>query len=60
MLNPVRARMVEVPGQWHWSSDRVTAGLEPAPPWLQADSILGRFDDWDRINAAALYRAFVA
>lgn len=34
VLNPVRARMVEQPGDWPWSSYRATAGLERAPNWL--------------------------
>jgi Transposase and inactivated derivatives len=60
VLNPVRARMVAQPGEWPWSSYRATAGLEPSPDWLDCDSILDRFDAWDRGHAMRLYRDFVA
>lgn len=60
VLNPVRARMVESPADWKWSSYRATAGLERTPAWLHTRSVLDRFDEWDRPIAAALYRAFVA
>jgi putative transposase len=60
VLNPVRARMVDAPGDWAWSSYRATAGLEKTPSWLHTASVLDRFDEWDRANATALYRQFVA
>jgi REP element-mobilizing transposase RayT len=34
VLNPVRAGLVDHPAAWPWSSHRGTAGLEPAPPFL--------------------------
>lgn len=34
VLNPVRAGLVHDPASWHWSSYRVTAGLESAPPFI--------------------------
>jgi putative transposase len=39
-LNPVRARIVERPEDWRWSSYRATAGLETAPGFLEAETIL--------------------
>jgi REP element-mobilizing transposase RayT len=60
VLNPVRARMVETPGEWRWSSYRATAGLASVPRWLDPGPILDVFygDDW---NAAMHgYREFVA
>jgi putative transposase len=34
VLNPVKARMVERPELYRWSSYRATAGLEAPPEWL--------------------------
>jgi len=60
VLNPVRAGMVERPGDWPWSSYRATAGLEAVPSWLHTRSVLDRFDERDSQSAAALYREFIA
>lgn len=43
VLNPVRARLVERPEQWRWSSYRATAGLEERPNWLDVDWTLSMF-----------------
>ena len=43
VLNPVRAGMVAKPEDWPWSSYRSTMGMESAPPWLAADSLLRGF-----------------
>ena len=43
VLNPVRARLVEHPADWRWTSFRATAGLEPPPPFLEVDRIRGFF-----------------
>jgi REP element-mobilizing transposase RayT len=58
VLNPVRARMVEKPEDWKWSSYRATSGEEPPQPCLTTDWILGQFS---RTRAKALkeYRQFV-
>jgi REP element-mobilizing transposase RayT len=60
VLNPVRARMVETPGEWRWSSYRATAGLATVPHWLDPGPILDAFnaDDWNK--AMHGYREFVA
>ncbi len=60
VLNPVRARMVETPGEWRWSSYRATAGLASVPHWLDPGPILDAFnaDDWNK--AMHGYREFVA
>ena len=42
-LNPVRARLVEDPGAWRWSSYRATAGIEPPPPFLDASFVRDQF-----------------
>jgi REP element-mobilizing transposase RayT len=57
VLNPVRAKLVERPEQYAWSSYRATAGYEAAPEWLQVGEIAALFgaaDDW-RDN----YKAYV-
>jgi REP element-mobilizing transposase RayT len=55
VLNPVRAGMVDHPGDYEWSSYRVLAGLtERRPRFLTTGWIL------DQLGGAAGYRAFVA
>lgn len=58
VLNPVRAKMVARPEDYHWSSYRSTAGSETAEAWLDAASILDRFDT-DSTVAQQRYQAFV-
>ena len=60
VLNPVRAGMVESPGQWKWSSYRATAGLVAVPVWLDPIPLLDYFNPSDRIVAMQGYRDFVA
>jgi len=59
VLNPVRARMVRLSGDWPWSSYRATAGMTPAPDWLETDWMLAAFAE-HREDAQAAYRRFVA
>ncbi len=42
-LNPVRAKMVERPEEYRWSSYRWLAGFEKAPEWFQPGPILESF-----------------
>ena len=58
VLNPVRARMVEKPEDWKWSSYLATAGKEPPHPCLTTDWILGQFSR-TRAKAEEEYRQFV-
>lgn len=58
VLNPVRAKGVEVSERWRWSSYRATAGIERAHPCLTRDWILGQFGS-KRRTAEKRYRAFV-
>jgi len=54
VLNPVRAKMVERPEDYPWSSYRATVGLETAPAWLTTSWLLAQF------SASPLrYRNFV-
>ena len=57
VLNPVRARMVERPEDYRWSSYGITAG-GPAPEWFDLRAALLPFGD-DPAEAQANYRAFV-
>jgi REP element-mobilizing transposase RayT len=65
-LNPVRAGMVSVPGEWAWSSYRAHVGQAAQPEWLESDGLqsylLGRdvVSIADRANAQHLYAELVA
>lgn len=43
VLNPVRSRLVDDAGDWHWSSYAATSGVAASPRWLAADSLLQQF-----------------
>ena len=58
VLNAVRAKIIDAPEDWDWSSYRATAGLDEAPPFLTTDWILSQFSD-ERKKAQRLYRRFV-
>jgi hypothetical protein len=60
VLNPVRAGMVKFAGDYAWSNYRATAGLQPAPKWLDIDWTLAQFGSPDRFDAREEYRRFVA
>jgi len=59
VLNPVRARIVEKPGQWMWSSYSATAGKSKLHPCLTTDWILGQFAI-ERKAAEGAYKKFIA
>ena len=59
VLNPVRAKACASPEEWRWSSYRASAGLEPAPSFLDVDWILAQFGR-ARARAQERYRAYVA
>ncbi|HXH39788.1 MAG TPA: transposase, partial [Thermoanaerobaculia bacterium] len=58
VLNPVRAKMVERPEDYRWSSYRATAGLESSPEWLDLAAVLPLFGG-EQEPAQAAYREFV-
>ena len=58
VLNPVRARIVEMPEQWKWSSYMGTADKSKCHPALTSDWILRQFG-LKRNEAEAGYREFV-
>ena len=59
VLNPVRAGLVPTAGAYRWSSYRATAGIEPAPWWLDDEWILQPFGS-GRAEAQRRYCEFVA
>ncbi len=59
VLNPVRAGVVEHPGDWGWSSYCATVGDEPAPPFLTTELLLAQFHEHDLVRARDGYRRFV-
>nr|WP_286196871.1 transposase [Thalassotalea sp. G20_0] len=58
VLNPVRAKMVDHPADWLWSSYRYTLGEVDSPDWLATDAMLRLFSD-DRERACERFFAFV-
>jgi putative transposase len=58
VLNPVRAGMVELPGEWQWSSYPEMIGERVAPGWLVTDGLLAQFST-DRLEAVQRYIEFV-
>jgi putative transposase len=58
LLNPVRARLVDDPGHWPWSSYRLTLGIDPAPEWLDVAWVLRLFGA-EPGQAAEHLRSFV-
>jgi REP element-mobilizing transposase RayT len=59
VLNPVRARLTLNAESWPWSTYRATAGLEPAPPWLDLSWLEWAFDANTEAEARSRYRSFV-
>ena len=57
--NPVRARLVDTPQDWRWSSYRYHAGFDPSPRFLATHLVLDHFGN-DRGEARAAYVAHVA
>lgn len=59
VLNPVRAKMVQTPEQYAWSSYHATAGRSKQHPCLTVDWVLGQFSG-KRGKAEKEYRQFVS
>ena len=58
-LNPVRARMTELPEEYPWSSYRSYTGEGDPPPWLSQACILERFGRTAKAAVEA-YRRFTS
>ncbi|PLW80950.1 addiction module toxin RelE [Kineobactrum sediminis] len=59
VLNPVRAQVVNYPGEWPWSSYRAMVGGVSTPDWLTTDWVLAQFGT-ERNQARQRYRRFVS
>lgn len=59
VLNPVRAKMVDTPDEWHWSSWHNMVGNVSSPVWLSTDAVLLQFAS-DRERAIEAYKRFVS
>ena len=57
-FNPVRAKMVDRPEEYRWSSYQYYIGHKKSPKWLATDFILGYFGNKHSV-AQRGYRAFV-
>jgi REP element-mobilizing transposase RayT len=57
--NPVRARLVDDPADWRWSSYAATAGLAANPGFLSSDPILNQFGDHEAGVVRELYQQHV-
>ncbi len=58
VLHPVRAHLVEAVHLWPWSSYTATAGLSPAPDWLDTAGVWQHFGS-SREDAMVASRQFV-
>lgn len=58
VLNPVRAKMMEHPEEWPWSSYPACLHDQFTPPWLDTDWLLGQFGT-QRNQARLAYQSFV-
>ena len=59
VLNPVRARMVNEPGDWPWSSYRVTIGKQDGFEGLATDALLMQFGN-QRNRAIERFQTFIS
>jgi len=59
VLNPVRAKMVEEPSEWKWSSYSITIGEQDGFEGLATDAILLQFDN-QRGQAIERFQLFVS
>lgn len=58
VLNPIRAKMVNRPENWKWSSYMATVGLRDVPEHLTVDWILSQLGN-KKTTAKRRYKAFV-
>jgi putative transposase len=58
-LNPVRARLVQEPEHWRWSSYTITCGIAHVQSWLDDNWLLSQFAGTCRAEKVDAYRRFV-
>ncbi len=51
-MNPVRAHLIQHPGEGHWTSHAAYAGDAPTPPWLTTEPLLAYFGGRSGYQAA--------
>ena len=57
-LNPVKAAMVQMSGEYRWSSYQSYLGLTARPAWLRTTELLGYFSGEEKKKQDS-YRSFV-
>ncbi len=57
-MNPVDKGLCSRPEEWRWSSYRASAGLEPAPPFLDLQRLHSYLSD-RRARATTVYRTYI-
>lgn len=58
VMNPVESGLCSAPDEWRWSSYRASAGLDPAPSFLDVTRLLSYFGG-ETASGTARYRAAV-
>ena len=58
ILNPIRAKLVDHPKDWNWSSYRFTAHFNKSPAWFHPDWILNFFGKKKK-DAQIRFRKFI-
>lgn len=58
VLNPVRAKIIEKPSEWKWSSYKFTAGFKKPPDFLTINNVLQEFGKIKR-RASKQYKEFI-
>jgi len=59
VMNPVRAKLVQTPDAWRWSSYRATVGMCHPPPFLATTRTLGLFGDAEPSVLQSRFGVFV-
>jgi putative transposase len=59
VMNPVRAKLVQTPDAWRWSSYRATVGMCQPPPFLATTRTLGLFGDAEPSVLQSRFGVFV-
>jgi putative transposase len=58
ILNPIRAKLVDHPKDWKWSSYRFTAHFDKTPTWFHSDWIINFFGE-KKEDAQKCFRKFI-
>lgn len=58
VMNPVESGLCGAPDEWHWSSYRASAGLDPAPSFLDVKRLWSLFGDGS-VTSVSRYRSSI-